>query len=127
MQAKILVYGNDPILLMTRRLVLEKAGFRVFTTLEFSDAMQLIMHQEIALLILCQSLWVDERQGILATVRGIQSKMKILVIEADEPVSIVQPHEEIVTAPSGPEVLLAAIDRMLGITSSDPSGIIANA
>jgi hypothetical protein len=44
MPSKILAYGNDPILLATRRLVLENAGYRVFTTLEVSDAMLVLLN-----------------------------------------------------------------------------------
>jgi hypothetical protein len=45
MLARIPIYGNDPILLMTCRPIIEKAGIRIFITLEFSDAVELMMNQ----------------------------------------------------------------------------------
>jgi hypothetical protein len=39
MQATIFLYGNDVTLLTTRRLVLEKAGYTVFTAENVSNAM----------------------------------------------------------------------------------------
>jgi DNA-binding NtrC family response regulator len=113
MHRNVLVYGNDAILLLTRRLLLEKAGFRVFTTLELSDAMQLVMHQDIALLVLCQSLRADERQGILATIRAIHPTTKILIMQSEQLVSVIEPHEEIVDTLEGPEGFLTTIHRML--------------
>jgi hypothetical protein len=37
MSGIILVYGHDPTLLETRRLILEKAGFTVYNTTSFDD------------------------------------------------------------------------------------------
>jgi hypothetical protein len=51
------------ILLSTRRQILEKSGYRVFTTMEFADAMMVLLNQRISVLVLCHSLRYDERYG----------------------------------------------------------------
>jgi hypothetical protein len=83
MRPKNLAYGNDPILLTTRRLVLEKAGYRVFTTLEFSDAMSVLLNQQIDVLLLCQSLHYDERRGVLETAHAITEDVKCVILHYD--------------------------------------------
>jgi hypothetical protein len=113
MHTKNLVYSNNEILLMTRRLLLEQAGFHVFTTQKFSDAMQLVMHQDISLLILCQSLGADERKGVLATIRAIHPSTRILTMQADQIISFIEPNERILDALEGPEVFLKTIHRLL--------------
>jgi hypothetical protein len=41
MHGTILVYGNEPMLVTTRGLILEKAGYKVFTAQAFGNAMSL--------------------------------------------------------------------------------------
>jgi len=43
----------------------------VFTSLEFSDAMLVLLNQQIDVLLLCHSLHDDERRGILETPAAI--------------------------------------------------------
>ena len=47
-------YGNDEMLLATRRMILERMGYRVCTAVSFSDALLVLMNHEINLLVLCQ-------------------------------------------------------------------------
>src|SRR5580698_1470240 len=63
MHGKILVYGDDLQLLTTRRSLLESAGYWVYTTSEFADAMLMLMSHQISVLLLCQSAQSDERSG----------------------------------------------------------------
>jgi DNA-binding response OmpR family regulator len=110
----ILVYGNDPLLLTTRRLVLEKAGFRVFTSMKYEDTMQMMLNQQLDLLILCQTLNVDERLGALAISRHVFPPMKTVIMsQPGESSSLVGPHEQVVQPIYGPETLLAVVRRML--------------
>jgi DNA-binding response OmpR family regulator len=83
---RILVYGNDETLLLTRRLILEREGYRVFTTMKFGEAIELTMTQRLDVLILCQSLSVEERNGVLATVHGTGSSLKSLILGYGESV-----------------------------------------
>jgi DNA-binding response OmpR family regulator len=56
MSGIILVYGNEPMLVTTRGLILERAGYKVFTAQTFANAMLVLMHHPIDLCVLCQSL-----------------------------------------------------------------------
>ena len=84
MTDKVVVYGNDPLLLLTRRLLLERAGFTVFTTSHFEEEIELMATQEPQLLILCQSLHAEETQTALMMAREVRPQMKtLLMLEAD--------------------------------------------
>jgi hypothetical protein len=70
MNGSILVYGNDEMLVTTRFLILEKAGYRVFTAQTFGNAMLVLMNHQIDIVVFCQSLKDEERRGILETARA---------------------------------------------------------
>jgi DNA-binding response OmpR family regulator len=112
MRSKILTYGNDPVLLTTRRLVLEKAGYRVFTTLEFSDAMLVLLNQQIDVLLLCHSLHDDERRGILETAHAITQDVKCVILHYDG-LAVPMENAEVVEGLEGPNTLLRAIGKLL--------------
>jgi hypothetical protein len=113
MRPKILAYGNDPILLTSRRLVLEQAGYRVFTTLEFSDAMLVLLNQQIEILLLCHSLHDDDRRGILETARAITQDVKFVLLQYDG-CAFPMEDAELVEGLEGPNTLLRAIGKLLG-------------
>ena len=46
MQATILISGNDAMLLTTRRMIFEQAGYTVFTTDSVSNARLVLMNQD---------------------------------------------------------------------------------
>jgi DNA-binding NtrC family response regulator len=118
---KVLVYGNDPILIMTRRLVLEKAGFRVFTSMKYEDTVQMMVNQQLDLLILCQTLKTNERLGVLATSRRVYPPMKTVIMSpTEESPSLAVSREQIVEPLHGPETLLAVITRMLKYNELPP-------
>jgi DNA-binding NtrC family response regulator len=83
MQATIFLYGNDVMLLTTRRLVLEKAGYTVFTAENVSNAMLVLMNHHIDLLVLCQSVDDDERRSILETAHTLQPEIKCVSLSFD--------------------------------------------
>jgi hypothetical protein len=112
MRPKILAYGTDPILLTTRRLVLENAGYRVFTSLEFSDAMLVLLNQQIDVLLLCHSLHDDERRGILETARAITPNVKCVILDYDGGAVPIK-DAELVEGLEGPNTLLRAIGKLL--------------
>jgi CheY-like chemotaxis protein len=123
MHGKVLVYGNDPILLMTRRLILEKVGCRVLTTMEFADAMLILMNQQIDLLVVCHSLRDEERQGILETARALKPDIKTVILRFTRfrGRDISGEGAEFVDGLDGPASLLAAVDKVLN------SGVPAHA
>jgi CheY-like chemotaxis protein len=113
MHGEILVYGDNPLLLATRRSLLEKAGYRVYTTTEFADAMLVIMSHQISVLLLCQSLQGDEQSNGL--------KFVILSFAGrDVPVG----YAEIVEGLEGPSALLPTIRGILALHALPQSPIL---
>jgi DNA-binding response OmpR family regulator len=65
----VLVYGSDEILVGTRTMLLENAGFRVLSATNYADAEAIIRSGGVALVVLCHSLNRDDREAILRLVR----------------------------------------------------------
>ena len=76
----ILIYGHDPTLLDTRRWVLEKAGFQVFTVGEMEGTAKLLADERIDLLLLCHTLTSEERRTIRAATTNLRPATKTLVM-----------------------------------------------
>jgi DNA-binding response OmpR family regulator len=66
----ILLYGHEEMLLWTRRLVLEWAGYEVSVAQELRQASQLLDREDVGLILLCYSLSRAECAELIATSRG---------------------------------------------------------
>jgi hypothetical protein len=124
MPGKLLIYGNDSMLLTTRRLILEKVGYEVATVATFSDAMLLLLNQQFDLLILCQSLNEEERRGMLESAHAINPELKCAVLQftvGHERIA----NEETLEGLRGPTNLIESIHRML--QSGLPAGSVDHA
>jgi DNA-binding response OmpR family regulator len=112
MQSTILVYGNEPVLVTTRGLILERAGYEVFTAETLANAVLAMMNHPIDLCILCQSLTGEERRRILGTARALQPEIKCVVMDFEESEAPVEGTDHI-RGLVGPSTLLEAIANML--------------
>jgi DNA-binding response OmpR family regulator len=83
MNETILVYGNEPMLMVTLGLILEEAGHRVFAATTFANALLALVNRRINVLLLDQSLTEVERRSILRTARAIKPDVKIVVFGFD--------------------------------------------
>ena len=83
MYGTILVYGNEALLVKTRHLILEKAGYQLFSVTDFAGAANVLANQQIDLVLLCQSLSDTERRGILERARAIRPDFKCAVLGHD--------------------------------------------
>jgi DNA-binding response OmpR family regulator len=108
MHGKIFVYGNDEMLVMTRRMILEKMGYCVYTAVNFSNALFVLMNHEINVLVLCQSL---KDEDILERARALQPEMKCVAVECEELPGL--EGVDIVRGPLGPKSLLYTIGSLL--------------
>ena len=63
----ILLYGHEEMLLWTRRLVLEWAGYEVSVAQELRQAFQLLDREDVGLILLCYSLSRAECAELIAT------------------------------------------------------------
>jgi hypothetical protein len=119
---KILLYGNDPALLLTRSLILKHAGSQVFATSDLDREFALMAMMEPDVLVLCQSLNMGERETALILAQELRPQMKILVmLEAGSTDDDVTPNGKALYALDGPQALLTAVDRMLSESKSSES------
>jgi hypothetical protein len=83
MHETILVYGNDQMLVLTRQLLLEKAGYRVFASTRFEFALLALVNERINVLLLCQTVGDEIRRRILETARAVKPEIKCVVFRFD--------------------------------------------
>jgi|HubBroStandDraft_2_1064218.scaffolds.fasta_scaffold243371_1 hypothetical protein len=112
MQATILISGNDAMLLTTRRMIFEPAGYTVFTTDSVSNARLVLMNHQIDVLVLCQSLDDNDRASILRVAHLLQPEIKCASLSFDGREVAIE-DAETHWGLNGPPSLLAAIGQML--------------
>jgi hypothetical protein len=112
MQGTILVYGNEPMLVTTRELLLRQAGYKMFTAQTYANAMLAMMNPEIDVCILCQSLTEEEQRGILEMAHAHRPQLKCVVLDFE---GIKAPIEgvDLIRGLVGPSTLLNAISKIL--------------
>jgi DNA-binding response OmpR family regulator len=109
---RILVIAYDPSLLLTRKLLLEQAGYQVITAEGFVAACEACeaQQQEFDLAILGHTVPPKDKEPIITRLRQ-NSRAPIL--------ALLRPHEASVrgadlSVETDPSVLLAAVRRLLG-------------
>lgn len=119
--AGILIFGHDAILLETRRLILERAGFHVWIATEATEAVQVLVREPINLFILCQSLSHDECLLILETAHTLRPDMKNLILGAEMPAFSEDRHDTFLTTFLDPRSLISFIQNKIGARTATPS------
>lgn len=120
----ILIYGRDPYLLGTRRLVLESSGHRVWAIEEISEMDRIASDEAIDLLILCHSLSAAQCSSALAVGRGRWPSAQSLILTVGEWGSSDQSVGQSFDVGGGPAKLIAAVDRIgLARHSSPPPAV----
>jgi hypothetical protein len=112
MNGTILVYGNEPTLVRTRGLILEKTGYKVLTSTAFANAMLTLVTQQVDVLLLCPSLTDEERRGIWETALALQPEIKCVVLDFAESEETIE-GVDLIRGLAGPSALLNAVGRML--------------
>jgi len=69
----ILLYGHDPVLLMTRRLILERSGFEVWSALDLKEVEIITGSQNIDILITCHTVSRKDQTAALAIAQILNS------------------------------------------------------
>jgi hypothetical protein len=120
MHGTILVYGNDQMLVTTRRLIFEQAGYTVFTAESLSNAALVLMTHQIDVLVLCQTLSDEERVAVLETAHALKPKTRCAALSFDGR-DVVTDGVFVHRGLNGPPALLAAIGKMLQETTAQLS------
>lgn len=118
---RVLLFGHDDMLLHTRSLILEGAGFQVWTAQNLGHAAETMVIQQIDALILCQTLSADERSKAIVMGEALCPEMKVLVLE-DEYARA--PRRKAVAALdtiTSPVTFIAAVRRMTVDAEATPA------
>ena len=115
----ILVYGDEPMWVTTWDLLLEKAGYEVFSTTQFASALVALVYERINVLLLCQSLNEVERGSIRETARAIKPEIKCVTFGYDGH-EVVSDGGVAFERLDGPATLVKTIGRIL---HNEPSSL----
>jgi DNA-binding response OmpR family regulator len=113
----ILLYGHDELLLWTRRLVFEWAGYEVSVAQELQQVSQLLDREDVGLIVLCYSLSRAECAELIAASRS--EVPTLLITECGEMGNRDCDVKEVADAwfdsILGPEALVRKVDAILHI------------
>ena len=114
-----LVYGNDEMLVTTRRLIFEQAGYTVFTAESLSVAAFALINHQIDVLVLCQTLSDEERGTVLETAHALKPKTRCADLSFDGR-DVVTDGVFVHRGLNGPPALLDVIRKILHQTTAQP-------
>jgi DNA-binding response OmpR family regulator len=114
----VVFYGHDELLLMTRRRILEGAGFRADVTSEVKEIPRLVRELPADLVVLCHSLSRTECVVAGMVARNHRPEVRILLLVADgffreRDSSMSEVADDIFTLSLEPERLVAKVRSML--------------
>jgi DNA-binding response OmpR family regulator len=114
----ILFYGNDELLLMTRRRILEGAGFRAGVTSQLKEIPRLVCELPADLVVLCHSLSRTEcvMAGLVARNHRPDVRMLLMMADGlfrDRDSAMSEVADDIFTLSLEPEKLVAKVRSML--------------
>ena len=118
-EATVLIYGRDPVLLETRRLILARSGLKPVTVLDLPQAHRIIKSLNVDLLILCSSVSDEESVLVLEELRRLgKSKTKTLVLRKDGTRLASQPTETL-ASPVDPRTFQSVVGTLV---QAEPTG-----
>lgn len=113
MLPNLLICGLDPLLLDTRRLILERCGYQVWCASNLVNARQIIQSRRVDLLILCHSLSTDECDQLRAIASIHSPQTKILTLSAGFKGCRGEMISQIFDTSDGPAKLLSVVEQLL--------------
>jgi DNA-binding response OmpR family regulator len=114
----ILVYGSDDVLLGTRTMVLEKAGYTVFSARDPSDFQEILLGRTISLLVLCHSLSAEMCAAAIEFAENRHPVTRCLELTAGDSPCSERAHDAVLSALDGPRKLVETVQHLLQHASS---------
>jgi hypothetical protein len=111
----ILLYGRDPGLIHTRRLILEASGYRVLVATEFSAVQDAFAGTHIDLLILCHTLSHEECSKALALSVSGWNTTKSVVLSLGYSNGHMETLCESIDCCTEPAMLILTVGRIVGV------------
>lgn len=109
----ILLYGHDHALLATRVLLLERAGYKVTSTLSQQEAEEPFDIGTLDLLVLCHTLTREEQERTMRAIHLLRPHLRGLALTEGRAAQAEGGVAEFVNRLEGPGFLLARIERLL--------------
>ena len=113
-ECAVLIYGQDALLLETRCLVLESAGFKVCAATELDEVLRLLAERQIAVLVLCHTLPAEKCHIILASARERRQSLKVLVLTGNDADCAAEEGDAVLEGFATARGLIASIQAMAG-------------
>ena len=110
----VLIYGHDPLLLQTRRRILEQAGYTAWAAEVLDEVESIITTNAVGLLIVCQTLSDEEGEAAITLAHQIRPEMKTLVMSLTRQRLLKTPQETPFNVSTGPRNLLDTVQKLMG-------------
>ncbi len=103
----------------TRKLILERIGFRVSITGSVAQTAQTIRAETIDLLVMCSSVSAKERVEILTVAHKVQPTMKNLIMTVGQDTYPMQVQDTVADGFMLPEALVDVVKGLAGLQVGD--------
>lgn len=114
---RVLCYGHDPMLLLTRRWILEKE-FCVENCSSLSQLAEMLGQGQVDLVLVCQSVPDSECDEVIELARSAWPAVKTLVLQ-ESAHGVCSTHSDMAMENlGGPPVLLQEIHTLLGMATA---------
>ena len=120
---RVLIFGHDMTLLMTRELILRRVALEICITTDHTEATRILASEPVHLLILCHTLREAERSAILAVAHSLQKDLTSLLLVANESGNAPFGQDVTLSTFDGPYTLLAAVCRLTHTPVPPPCGL----
>jgi DNA-binding response OmpR family regulator len=110
---RVLLFGNDAHLQISRELVLESAGCKAYIASSVLALNNILAEHPIDLLILCHSLSTKECERARSISLKLRPKIKVLMLATNDLVSHSVEGDPVVDAMAGPRTLLATVEALM--------------
>jgi len=94
-------------------MVLEKAGYSVFTAREASDVERIVLSQKISLIVLCHTLSSEKCETALELAESRRPAIRSLVLTAGTTPCSERSHDAVLSAFDGPRKLVETVENLL--------------
>jgi DNA-binding NtrC family response regulator len=123
MHRTVLSVSKNSAVQVTRNLILERAGYKVLSTIDLSEAVRLFETSNVDAIILGDSLGPDERHELGTAFKTLRPAVPIIMVgRVNDSRSVQELADEHLESMGDPRLLLEALARVLnhGHSSTDP-------
>jgi DNA-binding NtrC family response regulator len=109
--ASVLVFGRDYQLIHTRGLILERAGYRVWTASSLAEVKGLLSKPRMDVMLLCHSLSTEECNKALEVTHERWPRIQTIALVSGSSGCASEPTDAVLNAIEGPAKLIKAVSK----------------